>query len=133
MAHRGLTISRLRQCAAVWRIKKDRVVAETARSARLRRDCTLDGAARFEQQLTALCQRECTDKPRRGGRGHLFLAEGVIKESELLRVGGVGAAEPGRFDAGRPVERIDFEAGVFRDGELTRMGRIKQRLETGVF
>src|SRR3989442_14483969 len=59
---RRFQLTHFRQRFPEWRVEKDRIVAKPPAAFRLVGDPPLHGALRFEENVTAPCQRERADK-----------------------------------------------------------------------
>jgi len=132
VADRRFPVAGFSERLPVRRVEEDRVVAEAAVASRLGRDAAFDSPARLEQHAGAFRKRNRTDEPRAPRRvqaaGRPVGAERPVDQLEFVRVRRVCAAVARRFDAGRTVERVDCQAGIFRHGQLAGRGRVVQRL-----
>src|SRR5215203_4663852 len=112
MAHGVLAIrGYVGERAAVRRVIEDRVVAEPSGTGGMRRNLTLDGTSRLEDDAVVFGEGKRADES--GGAARRAGAmQGVVQPREFLRVACVHSAEPGRRDAGCALEGVDLEPGV---------------------
>ena len=133
-----LLVIHLGEGPSIRRVEKDRVVSETVRPARLRRDFALDRAGGLEHHISATDGRKRADESCSPGPAWLR-GQTLVDRIEALGVSRVRPKKTGGADTRLPVEGIDDESRVLGDGEQRRVVegkgrcRVVQHLEAGVF